>query len=203
MNEADKLKAMRELNWRARYIKYKETGENKGLLQDNNGNDADFDKAFEMMNLEHGLRVIDIGCGYGNLTLQLAKKGNDVTGIDISVFIINEARSKASTINVDCTFEAHDFLFFETEKKFDVITDRGFITVLHKPDKLAAINKMQNLLNTSGYVFMKVDKNQLRKNFLSKEELSACFDILHEWDTSYIRSDGKPIPANFFILQKK
>lgn len=203
MNEADKLKAMRELSWRARYIKYKETGENKGLLQDNNEDDVDFDKAFALINLKNGLRILDIGCGYGNLTLQLAKKGNNITGIDISEFIINEARSKASAVNVDCTFEAHDFLFFESREKFDVITDRGFITVLHKPDKLAAINKMQDLLNTSGCVFMKVDKNQLKKSFLSREELLTCFDILYEWETSYNRSDGKLIPADFFILQKK
>lgn len=203
MNEEDKLKAIRELNWRARYIKYQETGENKGLLQDSADTDIDFDKAFETINVKPGISILDIGCGYGNLTLQLAKKGYNVTGIDISEFIINEARLKAAAANCNCTFEAHDFLSFETGHKFDIITDRGFLTVLMKQNKIEALAKVHHLLIPGGCFFLKIDRSQLRKNFISVEDIEAYFSVLDHWKTAYNRSDGMPIPADFFILQRK
>lgn len=42
---------------------------------------------------EH-LRVIDIGCGPGNLTVQLSALGHDVVGIDPSAAMLEAARSK-------------------------------------------------------------------------------------------------------------
>jgi 2-polyprenyl-3-methyl-5-hydroxy-6-metoxy-1,4-benzoquinol methylase len=39
-----------------------------------------------------GLRVVDVACGHGRITRELARRGADVTGIDISGALIGKAR---------------------------------------------------------------------------------------------------------------
>jgi 2-polyprenyl-3-methyl-5-hydroxy-6-metoxy-1,4-benzoquinol methylase len=49
--------------------------------------------------LERGLlkpcRALDIGCGTGGLVVYLAKRGFEVTGIDISIIAVKRARARA------------------------------------------------------------------------------------------------------------
>ncbi len=39
-----------------------------------------------------GLRILDVACGHGRVTRELARRGGDVLGIDISANLISEAR---------------------------------------------------------------------------------------------------------------
>ena len=40
--------------------------------------------------------VLDLGCGTGSMTIELAKRGYDMTGVDISVEMLDVARERAS-----------------------------------------------------------------------------------------------------------
>ena len=40
--------------------------------------------------------VLDLGCGTGSMTVELAKRGYDMTGVDISVEMLDVARERAS-----------------------------------------------------------------------------------------------------------
>ena len=46
---------------------------------------------FERLNLKPGIRMLDIGCGAGQLTIPAAKKGIDVTGIDLAQNLVDQA----------------------------------------------------------------------------------------------------------------
>ena len=50
--------------------------------------------------VEPGFRVLDLGCGTGGISIEAAKKGYDVIGVDISVGMLNEARRKAAESGV-------------------------------------------------------------------------------------------------------
>jgi trans-aconitate 2-methyltransferase len=58
---------------------------------------APFDDLFALIDVRRGLRVIDLGCGTGELTASLAHKlyGSNVIGIDSSAEMLAEARSLA------------------------------------------------------------------------------------------------------------
>ena len=52
-----------------------------------------------------GLRVLDIGCGDGDLALDMARRGAHVTGIDASPEMIEAARARAQRGGADIAFE--------------------------------------------------------------------------------------------------
>lgn len=44
--------------------------------------------------------VCDLACGTGNITIPLAKRGYDMTGVDISEDMLNIAREKADGLDI-------------------------------------------------------------------------------------------------------
>src|SRR5687767_5003140 len=49
------------------------------------------------LNCELGARVLDVPCGNGRLTFELANRGYRVTGVDIAEEFIEEARAAAAS----------------------------------------------------------------------------------------------------------
>ena len=72
--------------------------------------------------LAPGKSVADFGCGPGLYTIRLAGTGADVTGIDFSERSIQFAREKSSIQGVPVEYVHGDYLKFESEKRFDLIT---------------------------------------------------------------------------------
>lgn len=52
--------------------------------------------------------VLDLGCGTGSLTIELSKRGYDLTGVDISVNMLDIARKKAEKEGGDILFINQD-----------------------------------------------------------------------------------------------
>ena len=70
-----------------------------------------------------GRKVLDVGCGDGDLALELATRGAIVAGIDASAAMIDTAVGQAKQRNADIAFQVAlaDNLPFEAEQ-FDVVT---------------------------------------------------------------------------------
>lgn len=66
--------------------------------------------------------IADFGCGPGLYTSRLAEAGADVTGIDFSERSIRHARETADRMGLKIDYVCQDYLAFETESRFDLIT---------------------------------------------------------------------------------
>lgn len=76
----------------------------------------------DRFNLSSGIKTADFGCGPGFYTTAFALAGADVTGIDFSRTSIEYARSKACDMKIKAEYIVADYLDFETNKSFDLIT---------------------------------------------------------------------------------
>jgi len=65
-------------------------------------------------------RILDIGCGTGRHTIELTKRGYNVTGIDLSASQLKRAKEKASEQSLVIDFQQHDARDLPFVKEFDV-----------------------------------------------------------------------------------
>jgi len=80
--------------------------------------------------------ALDIGCGTGDNTVWLARRGFRVTGVDIAPLAIEKAREKAEREGVACRFLVADFLHADVpEGPFGFIFDRGCFHSLGEREK--------------------------------------------------------------------
>lgn len=71
----------------------------------------------DLIDAKPGARVVDLGCGTGALTAELARRGFEVTGIDASPDMIASARRDHTGLR----FEQADALTFALDRPADVV----------------------------------------------------------------------------------
>ncbi len=73
-------------------------------------------------------RCLEVGCGTGDLSIYLAKRGLEVIGIDFIQKPIDAAKAKAIAENIDIKFEVRDAFELDYDANmFDYIFDGGFL----------------------------------------------------------------------------
>lgn len=82
------------------------------------------------------LDILDVGTGPGFFAIILSEVGHNVTAIDCSPDMLNEARKNATLAGVDITFmemECHELTF--ADNSFDLIVSRNLTWTLYEPLK--------------------------------------------------------------------
>jgi SAM-dependent methyltransferase len=72
---------------------------------------------------ERPRHLLDLGCGTGNHSIPLARRGYDVTGVDLSNEMLSQAREKAAVLE-DASrpdFQLGDVRKVQLEKRFDAV----------------------------------------------------------------------------------
>lgn len=91
-------------------------------------------KAFHMLPELHNPRILDVGCGQGGPTLELARlSGGQVTGLDIDESALHELARRAGEEGVADRVQVVHGSMFDTELadgSFDVIWSEGAMWVL-------------------------------------------------------------------------
>ncbi|NMO52732.1 class I SAM-dependent methyltransferase [Actinoplanes sp. TBRC 11911] len=82
--------------------------------------------------LVKGPAVLDAGCGSGTLSLELARRGFEVTGVDVSRVAIEQARAKAAAAGLSVRFEVRDATRELGAGPFDSIFDCGLLHSVHR-----------------------------------------------------------------------
>jgi SAM-dependent methyltransferase len=65
-------------------------------------------------------KILDIGCGTGRHSIELAKRGYQVTGVDLSEDQLNRAREKAAAAGVKISFLQKDATQLDFNEQFEL-----------------------------------------------------------------------------------
>jgi SAM-dependent methyltransferase len=80
---------------------------------------AQVDAVEKILHLRKGSRILDVGCGAGRHTIELASRGHRVTGLDLSVPLLAEASRAAKAARVRPTFVRGDMRKLRYAGAFD------------------------------------------------------------------------------------
>ena len=101
--------------------------------------------------------VADFGCGPGLYTTAFAEQQADVTGIDFSGRSIKYAKMMANQKALDIAYFKQNYLEFETEKRFDLITMIFCdYCALSPAQRIGLLAKFRKFLKPGGSVLLDV-----------------------------------------------
>jgi len=116
----------------------------------------------EMKRLKVGSLAIDLGCGSGQLVIELLKHRYEATGIDASPNMIAEARKalhrELPQADSSRIFQVGDVLNLNLEGQFNAVTAMGLLEYLE--DELTFFRIVKKLLSNRGYALIEC-RNQL------------------------------------------
>lgn len=80
---------------------------------------AEVDFLLELLGLKPGDHILDIGCGTGRHSIQLAGRGYLVTGVDISAGMLAQAREAAAVAGVNVNWVQADATLYEADRLYE------------------------------------------------------------------------------------
>ena len=99
----------------------------------------DAEQFFRQLAIAPGTRLLDVGCGAGQLALIAARAGAQVNGCDIAANWIEKARARAAAEGLEVTFEEADAESLPYEDgQFDAVTSLIGAMFAPRPDRVAA-----------------------------------------------------------------
>jgi SAM-dependent methyltransferase len=84
---------------------------------------VEIDGLENLLRLRPPLRILDLPCGQGRHAIELAHRGYDVTGMDISPFMIDVARDRAKAVGLQVRWLTGDMRMPIPGESFDLIVN--------------------------------------------------------------------------------
>ena len=151
---------------------------------------------------QQGLHILDIGCGTGRHAIELAKKGFQVTGFDLSEYQLKRASEKAKDAGVEIDWHLKDARTFRFDTTFDaaiMICEGGFSLMETDEMNFQILKNAYHALNSGGkFIFTCLNAlfalfnnitEFLEESSYNEEILQSNFDLLTFREHSVITAE--------------
>ncbi|MDP5274294.1 class I SAM-dependent methyltransferase [Chengkuizengella axinellae] len=92
----------------------------------------------KLLNAKKEEKILDLGCGTGDLTYEISKSGAEVKGMDLSESMIHKAREKYP----DLKFSVDNAATFQTNECYDVVFSNAALHwIKNAPNVVSAISQ--------------------------------------------------------------
>lgn len=152
--------------------------------------------------------ILDAGCGTGNITVPLAKRGYDLTGVDLSAEMIGVAKAKATAEGLQIPFFVQKLQELQLPpNKFDTVISAcdvmNYITT--QADLERSFLSVQRLLPKGGlWLFDLNSAQKLQETYGDQSYADLRSDFGYFWDNSYDWEQGIcTMELTFFVRTKE
>jgi SAM-dependent methyltransferase len=125
-----------------------------------------------LLGIDSPARVLDLGCGIGRHSLELARRGFVVTGVDRTRDYLEEARSAAESERLTVEFVEGDMRTFRRPGAFDVainlLTSFGYFEDI-EDDRRVVRNVYESLGDGGAFLLDMMGKEVLARIFVPRE----------------------------------
>ena len=136
--------------------------------------------------------VLDVGCGTGELSLFLARRGHDVLGVDISPRAVEQARAKARWRRVDAEFLVWDALALAglaaVGLSFRTVVDSAMFHVFGDDERRRFVDGLGSVVPAGGlYAVLGDARSSARATYgISPAELRERFGSRAGWTVEFV-----------------
>jgi len=138
---------------------------------------------FLKKHLNKNQKILDLACGYGRLTIPLAKAGYDIEGIDLAPNLIKDAKVQTKNKNLKISFKVGNMLNLPYKNdSFDTIICMwsSFIHLLKLKDQVKGLDEMFRILRKNGFAIIDMPSYKVvKKKHIVKENIggfeNVCF----------------------------
>jgi SAM-dependent methyltransferase len=167
---------------------------------------AEVDFVVEQLGLEPGARVLDLACGHGRHSLELARRGFRVTGVDLSPRSLELAREAAAAEGLGVELVESDMREIDFDAEFDaainLFTAFGYFE--SDEEDREVVRRITRSLRPGGrFLIDTLNALGLAKRYQPRRWEEAAQGVVmlddHEWDLlagrnraswTFIRPDG-------------
>lgn len=134
-----------------------------------------------------GKKVVDVGCGGGLLSEAMAKRGADVTGIDLAPMTIEVAELHAleGGVNVRYLRESAEMHAAHSPGHYDIAVCMEMLE--HVPEPVSVLRALHRLVKPDGHVFVSTLNRNLKSYLLAILGAEYVLGLLEKGTHTYDR----------------
>ena len=150
-------------------------------------------------------KSLELGCGSGNMTLELKRMGFDIIGLDISQEMLQVASEKALSSYMKIMFINQDMVSFQINRSFKgVFSFCDVINYVTEEERLLeCFRRVYSCLESGGVFIFDISsehklKDMIGNNTFTRNEENLCYI----WD-NYFEGNQLEMYITFFVKQGK
>lgn len=143
-------------------------------------------------------RAMDVGCGNGRFTFELAKQVKQIHASDLSPNLIAAAKAEASSMNADnITFGVMDLLSnFAESKKFDLVSCMGVLsTIVPDASMEDILTELVQRLDNKGYLLLRESLSETETQYMYDATPPAVYRSKLAYANKLAKHGMKPVCA--------
>jgi SAM-dependent methyltransferase len=152
---------------------------------------------------DRSARILDLGCGTGRHAVELARRGYQVVGIDLSPGQLARAREKAADAGVEVDFREGDARYLTFSEEFDLVLlvcEAAFPLMETDLDNYRILEAAARALRPGGRLILTtLNALQPLGQLARGEQMESDFDPLtlrNRFQFSFITDSGEPITVD-------